>query len=201
MSNQLFVFEGIDGSGKTSVVSSVKKMLETSGYKVKAFREPTDMEWGRKIRNVFKSGKRLPPEEEAKYFNNDRKENVEKRILPALKDGFIVLLDRYYFSTAAYQGAAGLNWKDIIEENEIFAPKPKLVFFLIIEPEIGLKRIKKQGRSNTAPEKLDILTKVSEEYQKIFAGIKRYKIVEINANDSLNKIVNKSYKKIVEKLS
>ena len=83
----------------------------------------------------------LTPEEELALFLKDRRENVARNIRPALRAGRIVVLDRYYFSTIAYQGAKGLDPERIRRLNERFAPKPDLVFILDLGAGDGLARI------------------------------------------------------------
>lgn len=200
MNGLLFVFEGIDGCGKTTLSQRVQQKLEELGRDVVCFREPTDMQWGAKIRSVFESGERLSPEEEVELFMKDRKDDVEKRIIPALNEGTTVLLDRYYFSTAAYQGAEGLDWMKIVQDNEQFAVRPHMTFFLLIHPELALSRIEKEGRKKTAPEKLDTLQRIDAVYREMFLELSKYhyNIVELNARLSLNELEELVLQKIVQ---
>lgn len=162
------VFEGIDGSGKTTISRLVSKKLKLLGYPSSWFKNPTDMKHGNEIRRVFESGCRLSPEEEVKLFMDDRRDNVEKEVRPALREGRIVIQDRYYFSTAAYQGAAGLSWRVIVNDNESFCILPDLVFFFEISPEEALSRIDREGRKRTAPEKLDTQREIDRVYHEMF---------------------------------
>ena len=84
---------------------------------------------------------RLSPEEELALFHDDRRDHVERLILPALEAGQTVILDRYYFSTMAYQGARGFDPQEIRRQNEEFAPVPDFVFLLELPVEDALQRI------------------------------------------------------------
>jgi len=195
----LVVFEGIDGSGKTSLSECVMSRLIGKGYNVSWFKNPTDMKWGHAIRKIFENGIRLHPEVESEMFRLDRVENVEDQIKPALDDGNIVLQDRYYFSTAAYQGAAGLDWRDIIRENEEFCAPPNIVFFLSISPEDALSRIDKDGRERTAPEKLEVQRAIDKAYRDIFDHIKSgcaYPIYYLDASKDLAQLVDEVVERI-----
>jgi dTMP kinase len=145
MKGILITIEGIDGVGKTTQAGLLGDCLESKGYDVVRLREPTDGYWGKKIKNLSKHGRTASPQEECQWFLNDRKEDVERNIQPALDQGNIVIMDRYYYSTIAYQGALGLDVETIREKNEKFAPRPELVIILDAPPKTGLERIT-QGR-------------------------------------------------------
>ncbi|UCE73767.1 MAG: dTMP kinase [Methanomassiliicoccales archaeon] len=140
----LITIEGIDGVGKTTQAAMLAEFLRGKGYRVVELKEPTDGFWGKKIRNLTKKGRNVTPKEECQWFLKDRMEDVKNNINPALESGNIVIMDRYYYSNMAYQGALGLNKKRIREENEKFAVKPDLVIILDAPPETGLGRIKNQ---------------------------------------------------------
>ena len=136
------VFEGLDGAGKTTQVRLLHARLQQEGYDTICFKEPTDGPWGQKIRHVAQHGRQgTPPETEVDWFIEDRREDVEHNIRPALARGQIILLDRYYFSTMAYQGALGCDPEIIRRRNEAFAPPPDLLFLLEIAPTHGLQRV------------------------------------------------------------
>lgn len=163
------VFEGIDGSGKTSQAFLLKEFLDKKGYDVILLREPTEGAWGEKIKNILSNGRKgISPEEELNLFIEDRKENINKNILPAIKNNKIIVQDRYYFSSIAYQGALGIDPQQIRVRNEAFAIKPDLLFYLEIRPEIGLKRIDKgrKGKRDTF-EKKQYLEKVKKNFDSL----------------------------------
>jgi dTMP kinase len=160
----LFIaFEGIDGTGKTTQIEMLASVLESQGMTVVATREPTDGQYGRKIRALFQDRSSVTPEEELKLFIDDRREHVREIIAPALADGKVVLTDRYYFSTAAYQGAVGHDPQMILRENEKFAPIPDLVIILDAPVAVGVHRVQKiRGEALNDFEQESMLNKVAE---------------------------------------
>ena len=95
----LIVFEGIDGTGKSTQCREMEAYLNTLEIPVTRLREPTDGIWGQKIRKILSDGRGdLTREEELSWFIKDRREDVEKNIVPALNLNKVVLMDRYYLS-------------------------------------------------------------------------------------------------------
>ncbi len=178
----LIAVEGIDGSGKTTIVKFIEGELKKRGYDVVTLKEPTNSEWGRRVKKIIRD-RSVKPEEELKLFLKDREFDVKNNIIPALKSGKIVIMDRYYYSTMAYQGALGLDVEKIKEMNEKIAPKPDLVIVLDIKPETALERIKKRGDKPNRFEDLEYLKKV----RKIFLSIKD-NIVVVNAERDLEDV-------------
>jgi len=173
----LIVLEGIDGAGKSTQAMRLLRKLRALGYEVVSFREPTRGRWGRAIRRMAKTAGSLTPEEELELFVRDRRENVRKNIEPALKGKKVVILDRYYFSTIAYQGAKGIDPASIRRLNERFAVKPDLVFILDIEAGRGLGRIRNRKRKDLLFERERYLARV----RKIFNGFRGRKFIHLNA--------------------
>ncbi|MGD8535965.1 MAG: dTMP kinase [Candidatus Aminicenantes bacterium] len=156
----LIVFEGIDGAGKSSQAEILMKTLREKGFSVVSFREPSAGKWGREIKRKAAHPDSLSPEEELELFQKDRKENVDKNLKPALREKKIVILDRYYFSTIAYQGAKGIDRERIKKVNERFVVEPDLVFFLDVDPQEGLERIKNRRKKDRLFEREEYLVKV-----------------------------------------
>lgn len=136
----LLAIEGIDGAGKSTQADRVTAALRARGLEVVRTREPTDGPWGRRLRESALRG-RLSPEEELHAFMEDRRQHVAGLIRPALEAGKIVVTDRYYFSTVAYQGALGFDPVDLLQRNEAFAIEPHLLVILDLPPEEALKRV------------------------------------------------------------
>lgn len=161
----LLAFEGIDGAGKTTQARRLEATLREAGYPVLYTREPTTGPTGQKIRSLIAAGRgALRPEEELDLFLRDREEHVAAVIRPALARHEVVLLDRYYFSTMAYQGALGLDPEMIRRRNEAFAPPPHLTFVLDLPPAAGLDRIR--GARAAAPDTFE-----REEYLERVRGL------------------------------
>ncbi len=164
----LIAFEGIDGTGKTTQIRLLAEKLTARGYQVVATREPTDGPYGRRIRELFTKRHHVSVQEELDLFMADRKEHVREVIAPSLAAGKIVLTDRYYFSTAAYQGATGQDPEKIIKLNQAFAPAPDLVLLLMVPPHIGVHRIKTLRQESLNDfEKESSLEKVSEIFDNL----------------------------------
>ena len=163
----LIVLEGIDGSGKSTQALALLKALREAGYPAVDFREPSDSRWGRIIREKAALPDSLTPEEELDLFVEDRRWNVEHNLGPALSDRKVVVLDRYYFSTMAYQGAKGIDPQRIRVQNESFAAMPDLVLILDIEAGGGLERISGRGKQDLLFEREDYLVKVRNIFQSL----------------------------------
>jgi dTMP kinase len=158
----LVALEGIDGAGKSTQIKHLTGIFRARGYAVASLREPTVSPWGRRLREAMAMGRRvLAPSQELDLFLQDRRYDVAVHLLPALAACQLVLMDRYYFSTMAYQGALGIDPEIIRRLNETFAPVPDLVWILLIPPTEALQRIR-QGRGQTedAFEREDYLKRV-----------------------------------------
>lgn len=140
----LVAVEGIDGAGKTSVATLLAQWCGENGLGCMISKEPTSREFGTRLRASSKSG-RLTLDEELDLFIKDRMDHVETSIKPSLNEGNIVILDRYYWSTAAYQGSRGADYRRIVELNEEFAPRPDLFLVLDVDVDAGLQRIRMRG--------------------------------------------------------
>jgi len=192
----LFVLEGIDGSGKTSACKELEKKLESVGYDVTYLREPTtESPWGKEMRERSPRGD-LTPEEELELFIKDREWHVVNRIRPALEDGKVVLLDRYFFATGAYQSTVmNLHWKEILRRNreDISAPEPDIIFILDVPAEMGLARATgRTGIANLQFERLDRLIKVRQAYLDIAMNdTGNFKIID--AKNPLDQVVDEIY--------
>lgn len=144
----LVAIEGIDGAGKSTLARALADALSGRGLACVLSKEPTHGLWGRQLRASAATG-RLDAEAEMDLLLRDRAEHVEQLIAPALERGEIVILDRYYFSSIAYQGAAGLDPSEVHRRNEGFAPVPDLLL-LDLDPAQGLDRIRIRARGDVA---------------------------------------------------
>lgn len=132
------VFEGIDGSGKSTQARLLADKLHLADIPVILTAEPSDGPIGCLIRTLKT---RPAPEEERRLFTQDRKDHISRIIAPALKNGISVICDRYVYSSVAYQGARGIDPRQILEENREFALEPDITFFLHIGVDEALFRI------------------------------------------------------------
>ncbi len=164
----LIALEGIDGAGKSTQARLLAAALGARGYRVRLTREPSDGPLGGWLRRYLAhSGRRLPPELELAWFMADRREHVEQVIRPALAEGRIVISDRCYYSSAAYQGARGLDPEGIIAQNEAFAPRPDLVFLLELPVAEALRRRKLSPGVSQISEAREYLQRVKDCYRRL----------------------------------
>jgi dTMP kinase len=180
----LIAFEGIDGTGKSSQVAQLADFLRQRGCPVVETREPTQGIHGRRIRQMYTARHHFSPEEELELFILDRRDHVKEVIEPGLTQGNIVLTDRYYYSTAAYQGAAGIDPEGILIQNR-FAPVPDLVLLLELPPDKAIERIRQyRGDQLNDFEHVDQLHKVSA----LFSRFTDRCIMRIDADRSLETV-------------
>ena len=167
---RLIAFEGIDGAGKSTQIRRLHQRIAAAGRSCVATREPTEGPWGEKIRRSAQS-ERMSPTDELAAFVADRREHVEEVIAPALDAGQVVLIDRYFYSTAAYQGARGLAVEEVLAANA-FAPVPDLLFVFDLPPELGLERVHGRGAGADLFENVDELRRVREIFLSLEAPCK-----------------------------
>lgn len=192
----LIAIEGIDGTGKSTQVIRLRDHFSNQGIRSRALREPTQGKYGREIRRLAREGRRqITPEQELELFILDRIEDCKKNIHPALARKELVLIDRYYFSTIAYQGALGLDTQKIWERNEAIAVIPDLVLILDMPVEKSLRRIAdNRGDMHDDFEKADFLIKV----QAIFRWMDRPYIHHLSADRDPDTVFTEMRDKISE---
>jgi dTMP kinase len=166
MPGLLIVLEGIDGTGKSTQAKRLCEWFTAHGREVVLSREPTSGPWGTKVRESAATG-RLSPEDELQYFLNDRRQHVEELIAPSLAAGKVVILDRYYFSTMAYQGARGFDPAEIRRNNETFAPVPDLLLVMDLDVNTSLERIGGRGDVANEFEKRENLERCREIFRSL----------------------------------
>jgi dTMP kinase len=144
----LIVFEGIEGSGKTTASRNLQKYLSTKEYKAMWTREPTSSKIGSLIEDILTGQITVAEEAIPLLFAADRADHTKRMILPSINKGYIVISDRYVHSSLAYQksGMGKVFKREWLEEINKYSIKPDLVIFLDIAPEEGLSRIGKWQR-------------------------------------------------------
>ena len=154
--------EGIDGCGKSTQSKLLLEKLEGEGEKVIILKEPTKRPHGQKLWDVLHGKRKATNEEILELFVLDRIQHVEEKIQPALDDGTVILMDRYYYSSMAYQVAGGIDVEDI-RKKHAFAPNPDVVLIFDLPVSVALERVK--GHSDADEfEKEEHLEKVREAY-------------------------------------
>ncbi len=163
---KLIIFEGIDGTGKSTQIQLLAKYLSKEhDLEVVSSFEPTRGEWGMRVRSAAQAHKRLSMDEEIDCLLRDRKEHIQSLIAPALARGAWVLLDRYYPSMMAYQGASGADVMEIQRMNEEFAIIPDAAFFLHISLEESRRRMDTRGLAKDAFEEDGFQARVAAIYE------------------------------------
>ena len=199
--------EGPEGSGKTTAVEAAVKALETKGYKIVRTREPGGTPISEQIRNVIldKENTAMDPRTEALLYAASRRQHLVEKVWPALKEGKIVICDRYLDSSLAYQGGArGLGVDNILNIN-LFATEntfPDLTLLFDIKPEEGLKRIAANASREVNRldlEKLEFHNKVRETFLLL---AKRYpeRFVIIDASKSREEVAKATLEAITSRL-
>lgn len=188
---KFIVFEGLDGSGQTTQTKLLAEFLKSKNQKVLTTKEPTlDSAAGKTIREVLDEKKVISPKELQELYAEDRREHLNKVVIPALKKGEIVISDRYCFSSFAF-GSLGVPLDYLFKINDKFL-MPDLVFFMDTKPETCILRIEKRGKNKTLFEKKEKLEKVYKIYKEIFNKFKNVIMIdgEKNIEEIHQKIAN-----------
>jgi dTMP kinase len=190
----LIAFEGIDGAGKTTQAAKLAALLQQASEPYLSSKEPTNGTWGQKIRESAQSG-RLPAKKELELFIRDREEHVSSVVQPGLDAGKVVILDRYYYSTIAYQGARGIPADQLKSQMEAAFPIPDAVFLLDIDPNLSGHRIAElRGDSPNRFEKIENLRKV----RNVFLSLQDDRIIKIDGSKSIEAVHEEVVKRFVD---
>lgn len=160
---RFIVFEGIDGSGKSTQARMLAQRLREEGLSVVLTAEPSDGPVGAILKAL---ASRPNPDEEARLFTDDRRDHLERVILPALSRNRVVVCDRYVYSSAAYQGARGLDPQAIIASNCSFAVPADVTFILEVPVDQALARLESSRTAGLSTfedrENLEAVAKIYE---------------------------------------
>lgn len=187
------VFEGIDGSGKSTQIDLLKRAFDDYGLKVNIESEPTNSPVGKMIQDVMTGKVILANESIAALFLADRLEHISNPVNglnEKLKNGYNIVASRYYFSSYAFQSdAVPLKW--LIESNELCKSllKADFTFYLNIDPNLSYERVIKRGKQLELFETKEKLIRTHNQYLKAF-DLYGYdeNIFIINAENSIQKI-------------
>ena len=161
----LINLEGIDGCGKSTQSQFLMDKFENDNEKTILLKEPTNGKYGQKLWDMLSGKIEATTDEILELFVLDRRDHVNEKIKPALDDGKIVLMDRYYYSTMAYQAAAGIDVNRIRKDNE-FAPKPDIVLIFDLPADLAMNRVRGHSVADVF-EKEEHLEKVRKAYQDL----------------------------------
>ena len=206
MNAKFITIEGCEGSGKTSIIKQICSYFEEEGIKYLSTREPGGSLISEQIRNVILNveNTKMDYMTEALLYAASRRQHLEEIVKPALREGKIVICDRYLDSSLAYQGyARGIGIEEVYNIN-MYATSgflPDLTIYIDIPVEVGLSRIKDNNRdvNRLDLEKVSFHNKVREGYLKIAAMYpERIKVVDGNGTrDEVFERVKKVLKEIL----
>ena len=201
-------FEGPDGAGKSTIIKLVHEKLLQDGFNIVLTREPGGTPIAEKIRDIIldNSNQALDARTEALLYAASRRQHLVEKIWPALKEGKIVLCDRFLDSSLAYQGGGrNLGVENVLNIN-LFATEntyPDLTLFFDVSPEVGLARVskdKKRVADRLDNENENFHDKVYKTFKEIIEQSKN-RIVVIDASKSIDEVVETTYKIIKERLN
>ena len=203
----LFItFEGPDGSGKTTVSTSVYERLKNEGFDVIYTREPGGIDIAEQIRKVILDPKNtaMDYKTEALLYAASRRQHLVEKVIPALDAGKIVISDRFVDSSLVYQGVArGLGIKEVFEINRfaISDYMPELTVYLDVNAEVGLSRLSnREFKDRLDQEKLSFHIMVEKGYKEVMEMFKdRY--VTVDASLDVEKVIQNAYEIVKKKIS
>lgn len=208
MQKGLFItFEGPEGAGKTTVIAEIDKRLESIGMDTVLTREPGGIRISEKIRSIIldNAHQEMDGRTEALLYAAARRQHLVEKIIPGLKEGKIVLCDRFVDSSLAYQGfARGLGMDEVMSINQfaIEDTMPDMTIFFDISPEEGLRRIE----TNAGREQNRLDNETLHFHRDVYEGygivLERYadRIVRIDASEPLSEVTENVWKLISSRL-
>ena len=205
----LFItLEGPEGSGKTSAIKIVKEQLEKEGHQIIMTREPGGTPISEQIRNVIldKGNTAMDYRTEALLYAASRRQHLVEKVWPNVKEGKLVICDRYLDSSLAYQGhARGLGIEKVYEINKfaIDTVMPDLTLLFDLDPKLGLERIsanKSREVNRLDLEKLEFHKLVREGFL-IIENLEPNRVKKVDASKTIEEVFNDAYSLILEALN
>lgn len=190
---RLIVFEGLDGSGKTTQLELLFQYLKNKKQKVIKTCEPTDGPIGKLIRRALKHELKFSWETLQLMYSADRADHLDKLILPSVGAGKIVISDRYFFSTLAY-GELNLDGKWLRELGKNF-PMPDATFLIDTPVSVAMERMESSRGSKELYERKNFLDKVRKNYLKQAKEFSFYVLDGTKAKNEIAKEVLEILKK------
>ena len=202
MEAKFITLEGIEGSGKTSSIKSITDLLDSKRISYVVTREPGGSSIGSELRSILLDPKtEISSEVELLLMLADRKDHVEKVILPNLETGNWVISDRFMDSSIAYQGGGRKLDKKMIDSfsKNLNLPNPDLTLLFDVPVEISLSRVKARGELDRfEQEELDFHNRIREAYLELAEqNVNRIQIIDSSREIEL---MLKSVEQIIENL-
>ncbi|MEH7492282.1 dTMP kinase [Neobacillus niacini] len=188
--------EGVEGSGKSTIINFIRDSLETNGRKVVVTREPGGIDIAEQIRSVIldKNNTKMEGRTEALLYAAARRQHLVEKVIPSLNEGKIVLCDRFVDSSLAYQGyARGLGISEVFSINKfaIGDLMPDLTLYLDLDPKIGLSRIAKNKEreiNRLDLEEINFHVSVREGYEEVMKMFPE-RMIRIDANQEVEEVM------------
>lgn len=195
----LITFEGIDGSGKSTQITLLKEYLENKGNQVSVYREPGGVVISEQIRELLLNSKMdIHPTAEMLLFSAARAQLVAEKVAPDLENGIIVILDRFYDSTTAYQGFGreSVDLEQIHQINNIasLGREPDLTFYLSLTWEESKRRTAHLEEDRMEKAGADFFKRVIKGFEYLTQNLPRF--IKIDADSSVELI----HEEIISKL-
>lgn len=205
------VIEGMDGAGKSTLLATFSNLIQKNEFdepKIKSailqinqkrvifLREPTDLPTGKKIRQRLSE---LPPpttQEWIRLFREDRQANLSQFVEPGLAEDKIVIQDRYFYSTAAYQGAYAEEGALSILKEFDWCLKPDLLIFLKVDEETAFKRMDSRAKTKETFEERDQWRKINEAYSRILPNDTIFLDASWEPEELAKELIRKIYEKL-----
>lgn len=199
----LIAFEGIDGSGKTTQIKLLSDRLREIGIKCYTTMEPTDSPIGSIIHQIMTGRMKADPKVIAALFVADRLDhllNEVNGVVHKVKEGITVIMDRYYFSSYAYQSVdVPLEWLIQANAQSSSILRPTVNLFLDTDPEIAMERITKNRFDTELFEEKSRLVRVREKYLESFERLKdSERVITIDGNRSPEEVAQDIWKAVYQ---
>ena len=183
----LITFEGIDGSGKSTQIELLKNRLTEAGKTVNVFREPGGTDVSELIRGMLLNPEiDIDPITEMLLFSSARSQLVAEKVLPAIDKGEIVILDRFYDSTTAYQGHGRelFDTEKITQINQLAShgKAPDITFYLKISLEDSINRTNHMSKDRMEQSGNEFFKRVISGFDELSANYDRFKIIDASKN-------------------
>lgn len=191
----IIALEGLDGSGKSTIIEMLSRKLREEGILVFVTSEPTNGPIGQIIKEYLMKERVRNVKMEALLFAADRLWHLNNIMEPALRSGKIVITDRYKYSSIAYQ-TTSKEEEDWVREINRYVPDADLAFFIDVPPDVCIRRLIKVRRKRSIMESLENLRKVYERYLEM---VKKGELIKIEGSKTIEEIVEEIVKKVKEK--